>query len=332
MKILNIPIEPIEDRYSAQWDKWFRNCFKSMNLDVLYIYGEKTSGKINHGSFLDVIETNVYKTSQVLKILKYLSKVNKQEKVVLFFQDLWFPGLESIAYIREGLGLKNLKICGCLHAGSYDSYDFLNKTGMTPWASKMEDGWFNHIVDQIYVATNFHKKLLQETRNISADKIIVTGFPLYPDFVKVSEKEKLVIFPHRLDSEKQPDLFDRLSDIFAGSGWRFVKTKDVIKSKKEYYILLNKAAISISFALQETWGIAMQESVLCGAAPLCPDRLSYSEMYDPSFLYDSFENLVILLQKYMKDFPKISLKNQEKDILKKGSEAISIIIQKIQSL
>ena len=54
MIVLNIPIEPIEERYSSQWNKWFINHFRKADVIFKTIYGDKTSGKINKGSFLDI--------------------------------------------------------------------------------------------------------------------------------------------------------------------------------------------------------------------------------------------------------------------------------------
>jgi len=103
MLVFNIPIEPIESRYSIQWDTWFKNAFNLEFDEVYTVYGEKTSGVIQQGSFLDVIETNEYKTSQLQKIIKMLKLLPKEKEIILFFHDLWYPGICNLAYIRDGL-------------------------------------------------------------------------------------------------------------------------------------------------------------------------------------------------------------------------------------
>jgi len=331
MKILNIPIEPLEERYSVQWDRWSKEEFAAANLDFTTIYGgESLSGKINRGSFLDVIETNSYKTEQLQYIINFLSNYDDKEPLVLFFHDLWFPGLANIAYIRDGLMLKNLYITGCLHAGSYDAYDFLNKQQMTPWAHSLENSMFE-IVDQIYVATNYHKELICSKRTVDKDKIHVTGFPLYPDFVPITlTKQNIIVFPHRLDSEKQPELFTTMCREVGR--WNWLKSKEYASNKEEYYELLNLSKIAVSFALQETWGIAMQEAVLCGCIPLCPNRLSYPELYEEEFLFDNFEVAKFKILHFMLIPPHGLLLRQQEMILKKGAAAIPNIIQHIKSL
>lgn len=306
MKILNVPIEPLEERYSIQWDEWFKEAFLKYapEIEVITIYGDNPSGKIVSGSFLDVLNTNEYKTSQLLKIIAFLKEYDGVEPLVLFFHDLWFPGLANIAYIREGMQFKNIMIAGCLHAGAYDQYDFLSKSGMGKWACHFERSMFK-IVDFVFVATNFHRKLiLKQIITADPNQVIVTGFPfkVYQSPDEVVQKENIVVFPHRLDSEKQPDMFDRVAKKVKRRGWKFIKSKEVCKTKQEYYQLLAKSKIAVSCALQETWGIAMQEAVMYGCLPLVPNRLSYVEMYGPDFIYKDEGNLVQILSTAMDFF------------------------------
>jgi glycosyltransferase involved in cell wall biosynthesis len=337
MQIYNIPIEPIEERYSVQWDEWFNSFFNNQDAELQTIYGEKTSGKINTGAFLDVIETNIYKTSQLLTLTHLLADYKDDFPLVLFLHDLWFPGIETIAYIRDGMGFKNLKICGCLHAGSYDKNDFLYHKNMHLWADKIEESWFANIADMIFVATDYHKRLLIQQRNVPTEKIKVTGFPIYDTFSVPCIKERSVVFPHRTDKEKRPDLFKKLANeiqpIFPA--WNFIYTKEEAKNKKEYYQILNKAAISVSFAEQETWGIAMQESVICNALPVVPDCLSYSEMYFDEFKATSYKGIKRKVLQFMSAYETdkdIDLSVQRNKILLKGAAAMQNIFNEIKQV
>lgn len=336
MKLINIPIEPLEDRYSKQWDGWFNKAFSDENsfTSVHSVYGGETSGKIKDGSFLDVVETNQYKLVQLQQLLKILPALKGTgETVVLFFHDLWFPGLEMIAYVRDGLGFKNLRITGCLHAGSYDPFDFLNKQKMTYWAADIENSWFGCIVDEIYVATHYHKKLLTDKRQVLPLKVKVTGFPIYPNSIILPDfKEDLIVFPHRLDSEKQPHLFDE-AEANIINNWQWVKTQDPYINKAQYYETLKRSKIAVSFALQETWGIAMQEAVFAGAIPIVPYRLSYVEMYDAEFRYDTNAEAIELIYLYMRKPPSEAvLDRQRHRLIKAGKNAICNMIKHIKKL
>lgn len=334
MKIWNVPIESLEERYSADWNHWFPLTFDEHNVEYETVYGEELTNKIEQGSFLDAIGTNYFKASQIQKLCKLLYERKIKDEDIIFFHDLWFPGIESLAYIRDALDLK-FKIVGILHAGTWDEYDFLSKKGMTKWAENLENSWFQFI-DAIFVATNFHKNLIDEQRDVKCP-IHVTGLPIYPTCYKRTKKEKIIVFPHRLDSEKQPEEFDRLEreckKLSQFKDWQFVKTKEVTKTKKEYYNLLNRSSIAISFALQETWGIAVQEALFCNCVPFVPDRLSYKEMYPSQLQFSSLEELIHKLNVFLFDPLNFSFSTKlAKENLKyKGANAIGKMITLLRS-
>ena len=192
-----------------------------------------------------------------------------------------------LAYMRDALGIK-FKIVGIFHAGTYCPEDITSLMGMGKWGKDIENGWFE-LIDQIYVATNYHKKLICKNRNVNSFKIKVTGFPMHLLELPPVPKEKIVVFPHRLNSDKQPELFDRLKEELAPlyPEWKFVKTQEIKRTKNEYYNLLNKSSIVVSFAKHELWGICVQEAVFYGCYPIVPNRVSYMEMYSDKFKYDN---------------------------------------------
>lgn len=291
-----IPIEPLEERYSEQWLRWTKAYLKKTCLRKDYrVINPPAYKSISNGAFLDVVNTNVYKNAQLKIILGMFQKNQVKDGDIFWFHDMWFPGLEMLAYMRDALGLK-IKIYGMLHAGTYDPHDFLTQKGMRSWGQHLEASWFT-IVDGVFVATDFHKNLVQTGCGyLQPNRIHVTGFPMYAEEFAIEKgplllRENIIVFPHRLDGEKRPDLFDEFKqELFEKCPWsreyKFIKTKDVCQTKEEYYALLRRARYAVSFALQETWGIAMQEAVLCGCIPIVPNRLSYSEMYSDAFKYD----------------------------------------------
>lgn len=312
-----VPIEPLEERYSAQWLEWTRKYLNERIGEHRYfeVLPKMPDYKvIEHGAFLDVVKTNVFKNEQLRILLKLFENGHVFKGDVFWFHDLWFPGLEMLFYIRNALNA-HFKIYGCLHAGTYDPYDFLSQKGMKRWGECMERGWFNE-VDGIFVATKYHKKLLLERRK-DPTKIHITGFPIYADEetenkstpnilenVETVERKTHIVFPHRLDNEKNPQRFDELKKLFFETyppltdKVLFTKTKETCKTKDSYYETLDNSDIAISFADQETWGIAMQEAVLHGCIPLVPNRLSYTEMYDNEFFIED-SKLETVVEKIM---------------------------------
>lgn len=339
-RIIYVPIEPLTERYSAQYLEWFPREFKKAGIECLTIAPRTIYDKIRDGSFLDVCGTNYYKAVQIKSLCEMAFHGEITDDDVIFLGDMWMPGLESISYIRDALKIK-FKIVGMLYAGTYDPYDFLTKNGMGHWGKPLEESWFK-IVDKIFMATNFHKRLVMQTREIDPKKLVVTGHPICLDWDdEECEKENIVVFPHRLDSEKNPDMFDMLEDHIQRNlgdhNWLFYKTKEVTKTKQEYYNLLRRAKISVSFADQETYGFAMVESIMSGCLPIVPDRLSYTEMYNPVFTYSSF-NEAVSLCKFMMTVPsfynrlkKDALINQAQ-LIRAAQQAIPNMIKECQCL
>lgn len=295
--IFSVPIEPLHERYTEQWSRWFPAAFDSNGAEFQTIEGDQLTTSIETGKVLDVFGTHFYKFSQLQKIVRMIKHNGITSDDTIFFHDLWFPGIECLAYIKEMTGLK-FKIAGILHAGTWDEHDFTYP--MRPWAKHIEQGWLN-MFDQVFVGSHFHAELIHQANYVSCP-IRVTGLPFdYKEIQRPQEKENIIVFPHRLDKEKRPDLFDRLAEALEPTlkqlGWKAVKTKDVCSSKEEYYQLLGKAKIAVSFAEQETFGFAMLEAVANGCVPVVPDKLSYGtmEMYE-DYRFEDFSHAVEMVK------------------------------------
>lgn len=329
--IVMIPLERFEERYTSQWFNWFEKFMKP----TIVLDGHYLTSSIEDGSFLDVCGTNYFKAYQLKRIVEFIynrKKASDMSEYAFFFMDLWFPGIEMLAYIRSGLNLK-FKITGCLHAGTYDPADFLSQKGMGYWGKDLENSWFRFI-DKIFVATNFHKNLIVSARDIDPNKIAVTGFPIYDEHSnKAIEKKDIVVFPHRIAPEKNPKVFEYLK-LISQSEWEFVYSKEFTGNKEEYYHLLNMSKIAVSFADQETWGIAMQEALFADCLVLVPDKLSYKEMYSECFkfsgLYDAVDRLMFMTRRY-ETYQEEQIKNKE-SLLLKGRLAIRNMKKEILSL
>jgi len=334
MRIINVPIESIENRYSSLWNTWFPLEFIEEKVGFTTIYPQPLTDKITKGAFLDVCGTNYFKALQLSELCKKLYDGDIKDGDVIFFHDLWFPGIEMLAYIRDALGLK-FKIAGCLHAGTYDPWDFLTQKGMSRWAHELEESWFE-FYDAIFVATQFHKNLITENRVVDERKIHVTYFPIYPIEYPKIEKEDQIVFPHRLHAEKDPNSFDYWATLMEDDNWQWVKTFDTCPTRDKYIETLASSRIAVSFAFQETWGIAMQEAVLCDCIPLVPNKLSYPEIFPGVFRYDNLREGEHQLQYFMtksgQRAARIPLGKTKLNIIEKGTSAISKMVKIMRSL
>lgn len=280
-----LPIEQFEERYTQQWFEWFLEGFANLNVEFITINPPQLKHNLEVGDVLDIYNTNFYKMSQFTELMRYFNEGKIKDGDIIFLLDAWGAGLESLEYIRKMSGIK-FKIAGILHAGSWDKNDFINRYEMnkgTHGVSLIEEYWLS-IMDKIFVATRYHKELINDWNSSFGSKIEVVNFPLKitPDYGSI--KKDLVVFPHRLDKEKQPELFDQLQKQYQDKIY-FIKTKEVASNKQEYYDILKYAKVAVSFAKQETFGIAMLEACVHGCIPIVPDDLSYSEMYPSVFKY-----------------------------------------------
>lgn len=304
-----LPIEPIEERYSADWYRWWPEVMRRYGLQVRVYDGDRLAGPlrgaaIQRGQFLDAVDTHYYKATQLARFCKSVDLGDVQSGDVVLLLDGWSPAVTSLAYIRDVAGIQ-FKIVLVLHAGTWDPQDHLSRCGLRPWAKHVEAGWMR-AADRILLATSYHRDLiLQYTDEYVADRIAVTGFPLELDEIASyarpwAERPMQVVFPHRLAPEKRPDWFSLLREeyerAYPADRVRWVRTQDLLvvgePTKPTLYRTLGESRVAFSAALQETWGIVQLEAWFLGAAPVVPDTLSYRELYPLESRYGAIPEAV----------------------------------------
>jgi hypothetical protein len=213
------------------------------------------------------------------------------------FTDAWNTSIIQLKYMSELLGIP-VKIHALWHAGSYDPHDFLGRLiGDKPWVRNAEASFF-YAADYNHFATDFHIDLLgrnlfgmegDELKAFHKDpKVVRTGWPmeymtglLQP--YKGLQKRNLILFPHRIAPEKQPELFRELASTMPEYEWVICQEREL--TKHQYHTMLGEAKLVLSLNLQETLGISCFEGAIVDALPLVPDRLSYTEMYANRWKY-----------------------------------------------
>ncbi|MFZ0548999.1 MAG: DUF3524 domain-containing protein [Candidatus Promineifilaceae bacterium] len=110
--------------------------------------------------------------------------------------------------------------------------------------------------------------------------------------------------------------FRRIPAEFAEASIR-LKTSIVhygYAKQKRYHELLREAAVTISTAHHEFFGISIIEAIYCRSFPLLPNRLSYPELLPPTFhadcLYDSQDALIQKLR-HVLQHPTIAAKTAD---------------------
>lgn len=295
MKIFIVPIEPIDQRYTAQWYTNIPLILKDhiqairSEIEVVTVSGKQTSSTTTAGAFLDFAATNIYKSTQVTRIAELFQSGQVKSGDRFLITDAWNFAITAIKYMSELLDIP-VEIHSIWHAGCYDPSDILGMKMSNNWASNQERSWY-YASDFNYFATNFHMNMFEENLaiNKSLNKSYRSGQPhslIIKELEECNSEEKsdLVLFPHRLNSDKQPNIAEDLVETLNGL---FLITQPLKLEKKRYYNMLGKAKAVFSCALHENLGISMMEGVLAGAMPIVPDRCSYSEMYLDDFKYPS---------------------------------------------
>jgi hypothetical protein len=305
-----VPIEQLDMRYSLQWFNNIPKQLENRGAQVTTINGKTIAASdeaLSQGAFLNFSNTNYFKASQVQIISKLFTdkKIKAGDKFLV--TDAWNFAVTAIRYMSELLDVP-VEIHGIWHAGAYDPSDILGMKMAKPWPWHQERAWF-HACDYNYFATQFHADMFCFNLNVAETdrvKVVISGQPhellveTINGYNNTHINVRSVIWPHRNNSDKQPDiardlkmeLFKEPYAVAMDLGYMHNLTKD------EFYKVLRDRRVMFSCSLHENLGISVMEGVLLNVIPVLPSRCSYTEMYLPEFLYpsewtSSFENYLL---------------------------------------
>lgn len=295
MRVFVIDLEPLAQRYTTEISRFLPLQIEKyanevgVRVSVERISGNQTGGDTTSGAFFNFAENIGYQSQQTAKVASLFESGRVKKDDGFLFLDAWHPGVLAARKLADLVGPR-VRIMGLWHAGSYDPNDFLGRIKDRRWLSSFEVA-VAEALDASFFATKYHLQLFQ-TKLIAAPNsdLCRVGFPFeYLPYAlsdyDATPKENLIVFPHRLAPEKQPEIFRDLASSFPD--YKFVCCQDQKLTKHEYHSLLGKARMVFSANLQETLGIGVYEGLLCGAVPFVPDRLSYNEMYPNEWRYPS---------------------------------------------
>lgn len=175
--------------------------------------------------------------------------------------------------------------------------------------------------------TLFTKKLPEYRPDWAIDEIRQKSSVLYPGCVSSpistdTDTTPLIIWNHRWEFDKSPDVFFRALDRLISRGIAFrlailgenfqavpkpfidAKTRladriihyGYLENYESYRMMLERGWVVVSTAIQENFGISVIEAINAGCHPILPRRLSYPEIIPESshasVLYDDEDDLV----------------------------------------
>jgi glycosyltransferase involved in cell wall biosynthesis len=312
-----------------------------VDIDFEIISGESLCEEIITGTVLDAAGTNYWKSIQLQKICTKFHNGTIEPNSKFLVCDIWFPGIEMIRYMSQLYNIP-VSIWGIWHAGSNTMNDFAEP--MHSWSKYFEVGFLN-ICNGIFVGTNYSRESIIERllyfipeENIS-QRIYSFGMPLnFNEIQKYKQsKEKIILFPHRPDEEKNPNIFIDIINALSSSwpefnDYKFVfctskkeyksKSKwinELIKStmtqfnnieihenlnKEDYYTLLGKSSLVISTTSEENFGYCILEALALDCKILAPNCFSHPEIVhnDAELLYNNYDELLLKIPKILNTY------------------------------
>ena len=317
-KLFYCGLEQYPARYTLQLSTWNEYVFKLRGIDYELILGQEAAnaGKIVHGSVLDAHGRTHYSLTQMATLVAKMQAGEITKDDVIFFEDMFTPGIESLAYIIEQTPKKyRPKVYVRNLAGASDPDDFVNREGMARWMRH-----FEHMVDEFVTGILVASEEMVAHLRIAGMKapIYVTGLPFGKeevrsrlDYVKpITAREQRVGFAARWDNEKQPEFYMQLAQrfyktrpevefaVFCGHPElksnnkshvefaRYLETSGTANfkiytglKKNDYYELLADSVVLFNCALQDWVSNTVSEADTFGTLTLYPAYRSFPEVF-----------------------------------------------------
>lgn len=323
-KLFYFGLEPLKARYTYQLSKeWMPATFEpyANELEFIDVEGEfDPDQQIKIGAVLDAVGRGKFAMSQCANFLDMLNRDEVKDGDIIFLQDYWHPGIESILYAIDLYGI-DLKIYSMLHAQSVDEYDFTYP--MRNWMRGFELGLDKRMTG-IFIGSTVHKEQLREAGFTAP--IHVVSLPIHkqatlaklPEYNSLDKKD-VVVYSSRLDKEKNPFFMMEVAKEFLKQKpdfeWHVTTSGKEFRSmlpgaidalnklaeeeprfkllngltKEEYYTELATCKIQFNSALQDYVSWTVIEATAFGADIVYPNFRSFPEFVDSDRLYKAFD-------------------------------------------
>jgi glycosyltransferase involved in cell wall biosynthesis len=323
-KLFYFGLEPLKARYTYQLSKeWMPATFEPYadRLEFIDIEGDfDPDQQIKIGAVLDAVGRGKFAMSQCSNFLDMLNRDEVKDGDIIFLQDYWHPGIESILYAIDLYGI-DLKFYSMLHAQSVDEYDFTYP--MKNWMRGFELGLDKRMTG-IFVGSSIHKDQLRQA-GFEAP-IHVVSLPIHREATmdKLPESADLtikntIVYSSRLDKEKNPFFMMKVAENFlnvhSDFEWHVTTSGKEFKSmlpgvidalyeladrqprfklmngltKAEYYTELATCKIQFNCALQDYVSWTVIEATAFGADIVYPKFRSFPEFVDEDRMYQPFD-------------------------------------------
>jgi hypothetical protein len=319
-KLWYMGLEPYKARYTLQLQDWSEAVFQRRGIDYAIVPGETLSNDqaIVTGQVLDAHGRTYFGMSQLMNLVKLMKAGEVTSEDVVFFEDMFQPGLESLPYIMQQCDpAMNPKIAVRCLAQTIDPDDFVHVWGMQKWMGlyeKMVDSFADMIlasneemVMHMRVA-GWENPNIYNISGLAFGKQEVRG-RIAGELRPFGERTMRVGFAARWDQEKQPDFFMDLIEawhadsslpkvefcLYSGSKLKSNNDSYMARTRKlqqegklvvhedleknQYYELLNDTRVLFNCALQDWVSNTVSEGDTLGSNVLYPAYRSFPETF-----------------------------------------------------
>ena len=223
-------LEPYQARYTLQLTEWNTRIFKQRGIDYVIVPGDTltTDQQIVTGQVLDAHGRSYFSMSQMMTLVKWMKEGLVTNNDVVYFEDMFQPGFESLGYIMNQVDEKHRPriFVRCL-AQAIDPDDFVHVWGLQKWMDLYEK-MVNEIVSfsgGAVLATNEEMVAHMRIAGWTAPIYNISGLAFGKTEVleRIGGKENIkpfadrprrVGFAARFDQEKQPGFFMDLIEMY----------------------------------------------------------------------------------------------------------------------
>lgn len=312
-------LESYVARYTYQLQDWNERVFKRRGINYVIVPGDTLSNdqQIVTGQVLDAHGRSYFGMSQMMNLVKLMKQGKVTSDDVIFFEDMFQPGIESIPYILNQVSkeYRPKVFVRCL-AQTIDPDDFVHVWGMQKWMSlyeKMTDSFVDGVLASseemvMHIKVAGWQAPIYNISGLAFGKKEVQSRVDY-QIKNFNDRTKRVAFSARWDQEKQPDFYMDLTQewhkrnsnsdvefaVFSGSTLRsnnndyMARTKHLVQakqlkvyenlSKNDYYNLLNDTRVLFNCALQDWVSNTVSEADALGCNVLFPAYRSFPETF-----------------------------------------------------
>lgn len=318
-KLFYMGLEAYNARYTLQLTEWNKRVFDRRGIDVVYVPGLTldNSQKIVTGQVLDAHGRSYFGMSQMMNLVKMMQQGEVTSEDVIYFEDMFQPGFESLPYIIDQLPEdKQPKIFVRCLAQTIDPDDFVHVWGMDRWMRAYEQMVCSSVSGVL--ATNEEMVAHMKVAGWDVPIYNISGLAFGKDEVTervdnyitpFSSRRLRVVFSARWDQEKQPDFYMDLIDVwherYPSKDVEFVvcsggelksnndsymaRTRKMVEDgkliiydnldKNKYYEIVNNSRVVFNCALQDWVSNTVSEADALGCNVLYPAYRSFPETF-----------------------------------------------------